>query len=339
MNDLVSVVIPVYKVEDYLERCVNSVLSQDFRDLEVVLVDDGSPDRCPEICDEFARRDERVRVIHKPNGGLSSARNAGIEVAKGEFIAFLDSDDQWAEAMLSPIMSKVLVDKPNMTLFKSYSVYENGEKFERRDGGLFNYDWRILDRNKFYDEVIKLGDMQETAYTKILKMEFVKANDLTFTQGILGEDTEWMFRILRGIDRVALSPEALVLYTPLRVGSITRTVSVKKVTDVLYTIKKSIGFYNINEDLGTKYYELAQCAYLWSSCIALVSALPKAERENVKREMLEIKKNLDLKSHPKSRMVNIVYQILGFELTSRIMGMYLTLHRKNILNRKTKVNG
>ena len=79
-----SVIIPIYKVEDYLERCVKSVLNQDFKDIEVILVDDGSPDRCPQICDEFAKTDERIKVLHKPNGGLSSARNAGIEIAVGE---------------------------------------------------------------------------------------------------------------------------------------------------------------------------------------------------------------------------------------------------------------
>ena len=88
-----SVVIPVYRVEATLDRCVESVVGQSFDDIEVILVDDGSPDGCPARCDEWARRDERITVIHKPNGGLSDARNAGIERASGEFITFVDSDD------------------------------------------------------------------------------------------------------------------------------------------------------------------------------------------------------------------------------------------------------
>lgn len=90
---LISVIIPVYKVEKYLNRCVDSVLNQTFRDLEVILVDDGSPDRCPQICDAYAKKDNRVRVIHKENGGLSDARNSGIDIATGQFLAFVDSDD------------------------------------------------------------------------------------------------------------------------------------------------------------------------------------------------------------------------------------------------------
>lgn len=91
--DLLSVIIPVYKVENYLRECVDSVLAQTYTTLEVILVDDGSPDSCPDICDDYARRDARVKVIHQPNRGLSAARNAGIEAAQGDFIAFVDSDD------------------------------------------------------------------------------------------------------------------------------------------------------------------------------------------------------------------------------------------------------
>lgn len=92
----VSVVIPVYKVEDYLKRCVDSVLGQSLSDLEIILVDDGSPDGCPQICDAYAKRDSRIQVIHKPNGGLASARNAGMKIATGKWLFFLDSDD-WLE--------------------------------------------------------------------------------------------------------------------------------------------------------------------------------------------------------------------------------------------------
>jgi glycosyltransferase involved in cell wall biosynthesis len=100
MNELISVIIPVYKVEAYLTVCVESVLAQTYEQLEIILVDDGSPDNCPKICDEFAARDSRIRVIHKENGGLSSARNAGIDAARGEYLAFLDSDDLWTPVFL-----------------------------------------------------------------------------------------------------------------------------------------------------------------------------------------------------------------------------------------------
>ena len=93
----VSIIVPIYKAEKYLHRCVDSIIAQTFTDWELLLVDDGSPDRSGEICDEYTGRDNRIRVIHKENGGVSSARNAGLDVAKGQWVVFVDSDD-WCEA-------------------------------------------------------------------------------------------------------------------------------------------------------------------------------------------------------------------------------------------------
>ena len=96
MGELISVIIPIYNVEAYLDECIASVIAQTYSNLEIILVDDGSPDNCPQMCDEWAAKDSRIRVIHKENGGLSDARNAGIDIATGEYIAFVDSDD-WIE--------------------------------------------------------------------------------------------------------------------------------------------------------------------------------------------------------------------------------------------------
>ena len=99
MNPLISVIVPVYKVEQYLDECVQSIINQTYKNLEIILVDDGSPDRCPEMCDEYARQNSRIRVIHKPNGGPSSARNIGLNAASGLYIGFVDSDDVIAPNM------------------------------------------------------------------------------------------------------------------------------------------------------------------------------------------------------------------------------------------------
>lgn len=105
---LISILVPVYKVEDYLRECVDSILAQTFRDFELVLVDDGSPDACPAICDEYAKADERIRVVHKENGGLVSARKTGISVASGEYVTFVDSDDKILPSHLQSFASAIL---------------------------------------------------------------------------------------------------------------------------------------------------------------------------------------------------------------------------------------
>ena len=103
-----SVVVPIYNVEKYLNKCVESILNQTYKDFELILVDDGSPDHCPEICDEYAERDARVRVIHKENEGLVAARNTGIKEAKGEYICYVDGDDWIANNLLETVWKKAL---------------------------------------------------------------------------------------------------------------------------------------------------------------------------------------------------------------------------------------
>ena len=104
---IISTIIPIYKVEKYLQTCIESVVNQTIKDLEIILVDDGSPDYCPEICDAWAQKDSRIKVIHKENGGLSDARNAGLDIAQGEYISFVDSDD-WIAPNMYEIMLEVI---------------------------------------------------------------------------------------------------------------------------------------------------------------------------------------------------------------------------------------
>ena len=122
---LISVVIPVYKVEKYLNKCVGSVLAQTYANLEVILVDDGSPDSCPAMCDAFAREDKRIVVIHKENGGLSDARNSGLNIAKGAYISFIDSDDYIAPTMYERMLQHMLVCDADMAICDFCYVDDN----------------------------------------------------------------------------------------------------------------------------------------------------------------------------------------------------------------------
>lgn len=124
IKDTVSVIIPIYNVELYLRRCLDSVLAQTYQNLEIILVDDGSPDRCGEICDEYAKADSRVRVIHQTNQGLSAARNAGIDVATGSFLAFIDSDDYVEERMIEVLLDNLRTYQAQISSCEHVDVYE-----------------------------------------------------------------------------------------------------------------------------------------------------------------------------------------------------------------------
>lgn len=122
MNELVSVVVPIYNVEQYLDRCINSIVNQTYNNLEILLIDDGSPDRCPEMCDEWAKKDNRIKVIHKENQGLGMARNTGIENATGDYICFFDSDDYVSEELINSCVEMMHKYHPDIVAYGFYRV-------------------------------------------------------------------------------------------------------------------------------------------------------------------------------------------------------------------------
>lgn len=182
---MVSVIVPVYKVERYLEQCLVSIVHQSYRNLEILLVDDGSPDNCPQLCDMWAQRDSRIHVIHKPNGGLSDARNAGLRQAHGDLVAFVDSDDWIALDMIEKMTDAMLRNQADMVICQYVVAYADG-RFEKRapengpeevinrqqalselliDGRLTNHVWRKLYwRNKIPKDVFPKGRNFEDIY-------------------------------------------------------------------------------------------------------------------------------------------------------------------------------
>ena len=147
----ISVIVPVYKVEKYLDRCVKSIIGQTYPDFELILVDDGSPDKCPQMCDEWAKKDKRIRVLHKENGGLSSARNAGLRVARGEYVHFIDSDD-WIELdlyenilnLFKIYTSAQIVQFGSIEVHKQVKIRQPEERIELYDKNrMFDYFFRV----------------------------------------------------------------------------------------------------------------------------------------------------------------------------------------------------
>lgn len=340
MEIVLSVIVPIYKVEDYLGRCIDSILQQDYEPMEIILVDDGSPDKCPQICDDYTKIDSRVRVIHKPNGGLSSARNAGTEMARGKYMVFVDSDDQWKSGLLRPLIEKVVKagDIP-LTFFSGVGLYSDGSIRKRSDGVFPFDDYRQMSRNDYYNMVLSHGNLHESACTVIILKDFFIKNSLFFKDKIIGEDTEWMFRCLRCADRVAVYNTPLYLCTVGRPGSIQQTASTKSVMDAVQIINDSLDYYNKHNEDTLKQYELAHCSYLWSICLGLFNRVPKKDRKMVKETLISLRNSLDLKTHPKTKKIESIYDAFGFTLTTKILNLYIYLHQHNIVNRKKNIDG
>lgn len=183
----VSIIVPVYKVENYLEQCVESIMNQTLQDIEIILVDDGSPDKCPKICDEYANKDTRIKVIHKKNGGLSSARNAGIKVATGEYIGFVDSDDYIELDMYENMYNTAVENNVDFVMSDYYRFSENERYSVSLDieGGLYN---RTNIIEKIFPQLIMKSDINYgpllAVWHCIYKRTFLEKNNLLFDEEV-----------------------------------------------------------------------------------------------------------------------------------------------------------
>ena len=212
-SPLISVIVPVYKVEPYLERCVRSILCQTYRNLEIILVDDGSPDRCGELCDAFAKEDARIRVLHKQNGGLSDARNAGLDAMRGELVGFVDSDDWIYPEFYETLYRNLIAFDADLAEGGIVKVYEDGKQdaqnafskptcYERREGL----------------EVYLVDDqIPSYACTKLFRANLFE--NLRFPVGVAYEDLAFFFRVFDRVRRSVCIPENLYAYC-MRVDSI-----------------------------------------------------------------------------------------------------------------------
>lgn len=226
---MISVIVPVYNVEPYLRQCIDSILAQTYRDFELILVDDGSPDNCGAICDEYARRDSRIRVIHQENGGLSAARNAGIDIATGEYISFVDSDDVILDTYLEMLLNVALTQQadisvcgmmtfadgttPNLVSCQDVSV----DAMSGRDAcmSIYRMDGRV--------PVMAWGKLYRTGLFEGIR----------YPAGRIHEDDATTPQVLYNADRVAITTAQLYLYRQ-RAGSIMdRSFSAKRFDSVL----------------------------------------------------------------------------------------------------------
>lgn len=201
---MISVIVPVYNVEKYLHKCVDSIINQTYKDLEIILVDDGSPDNCPKICDEYAQKDNRIKVIHKENGGLSSARNVGMKMAKGDYIAFVDSDDYIEEHMYEKLLDALKGSNADFCMCGDRTVNENGEEIIRNNFSAKTY---------FIDEIIEnfVLPLKTAAWNKLYKREYIGEN--IFPEGrIHGEDLVFQLSLLTGKTTMCVIPDVCYNY-------------------------------------------------------------------------------------------------------------------------------
>lgn len=197
-NNKISIVVPIYKVEAYLDRCIKSIVSQSYQNLEIILVDDGSPDQCPQMCDMWAQKDERIKVVHKQNGGLSDARNAGIHVATGSVVGFVDSDDWLEKDFCKTLLTVMNANKCDIVSCKFKKRYFQDEIFKIKETGLIT----ILDREQSMRALIEDNQVQQVVWNKLYRKKLIEG--ITFAVGKCHEDEFWSYQVIGASERLGI---------------------------------------------------------------------------------------------------------------------------------------
>ena len=225
----VSIIIPIYKVENYIQECLDSVLNQSYQNLEIILVDDGSPDKCPEICEEFGKKDKRIKVIHQKNQGLSGARNTGMKNASGDYILFLDSDDYISKNYCSQAVKMAEEMKSDIVVGEIITVDENGADIDS-NLGLKISNKKMFNNIQAMEEVVIEQQLRGYAWGKLLKREI--AENVTYPVGKAYEDRFTIYKYFAKANKVCLCPGAITYYR-LRESSITHSKNLDKWYDLI----------------------------------------------------------------------------------------------------------
>ena len=229
MEPMISIIVPVYGVEKYLDKCIRSIVNQTYSNLEIILVDDGSPDRCPEICDEWSRKDTRINVIHRENGGVSAARNTGIAVATGSFIAFVDSDDAVVSTMCEKVMQAFMENSADIVVFNLDRVTENGKSI----GGTESLTIGMLSREDALRNLVR-GKINDYMCNKVYRRSLF--DGIRFSEHrICYEDMDITYRLFLKAERIYCLTDQLYLYYQ-RSNSISANITAPKIQD-LYQIR------------------------------------------------------------------------------------------------------
>lgn len=312
----ISIIIPVFNVEAYLPMCIESVLSQTFKKLEVILINDGSTDASGKICDNYAKKDERIRVFHKKNEGQSIARNIGLEASKGKYILYLDSDDCYTDPKcmykLYDMMEK---DKYDFILFGSVM----GSSIENAVNHYGNYDLEIIKNNngnKIFSYMVKENKQLACVWNKIIRKEFLQNNQIILQENIIGEDIEWSIDIFQHAEKIGAINEIFHFYRQNNRTSLTSINSREKTKGLYSIILSCINKYGEN---GKTEFGRGVLSFMAFEYAILLYNIAYFKNINEFKEMKQADCVFRYALDKKTKAVATVYKIFGFQKTIQLM--------------------
>lgn len=319
-----SFVVPVYNISKYLKECVSSIISQNYSDYEIILVDDGSTDGSEKICDQLAESDLRIKVIHQKNGGLSDARNSGIKKAVGDYILFVDGDDFIGKNSLIRI-KEVLEKYPDIDVMflEATKVFPDGKKVPMNDG----YNAECINgkpKECVMNHLSTLPKYPGSACTKLIKRKIIVEKELFFEKGALSEDIEWTIKLLLLAEKFAYCKEDYYFYRQNREGSITNTSGLKSINCLLKTIEKCG-----RDSVVEKYQKEVNSFLAYEYMIVLLNyACLSENKENIRKKIKEYSWILKYSNSTKTKVILILYRLLGLDLLSNILKLYYQIRER-----------
>ena len=318
-----SIIIPVYRTENFLHKCIDSVLSQTYPNFELILVDDGSPDNCPLICEEYAQHDNRVHVIHKSNGGAASARNVGIRAAHGDYIMFTDSDDYWNDSTaLQSILEAIIAYQCDVLCTNLCKTYI-GEQIEKR---YFAPSAPLIG----LDEVL-LGERYiSSPCSKIIKSQFFLNGQLDFIENIGSEDVDWSLRVALLSKKMVYIDVSFYCYLQ-RDTSSSHSMTTKKLHDLKSNVLACIQL--LSRQNQTMQKQLTPYVG-YQYAILLLNIASLADKHQQAMFLIGLQKEchlLQFSNSSKVKLMNAANKLLGFQGMVSLLSIYVKITKRGII--------
>ena len=327
-----SIIIPVYNVEQYLQNSVQSVITQTYQDLQVIFVNDGSTDSSGILCDQLAQQDSRIQVVHKENGGLSDARNAGLRVAIGEYVAFLDSDDVYLlNDGLEQLMALAQAEQPDVLLFQAVDVYAHHQTARKA------YDVEYMATHagaEVFAQLVRTQSFNMSACFQVIRRELLEEHQIYFEKGLLSEDVDWSLRLWRYVSKVRAINIPLYGYQH-REGSISTTYTIRNLRSYEYIFAKFLNLYQERVvNAATECYWRTTMGYLaqmYTSCLYAYGQIASKDKSEayaiLKRYVTLLEHSISIKSDRVikcKRVIGLRMTVWGFALYGKIKHEFIS---------------
>jgi len=321
---LLSFIIPVYNVEMYLQECVDSILLQMTEECEIILVDDGSTDSSGKLCRQYAEKNRHIQIIQKENGGLSSARNAGLSIARGKYISFVDSDDKIFPCCIKEILQWIKFQGTDICFLRTVKIYPDGTQKDLGEG-IIRSQLSSQNKEKAIRHLASRPKYPGSAWAKLFRREFLINNELHFPYDRRYSEDLGFIRdcILCARDFDALDVP-YYQYRQNRQGSITNKVTSKNFYDLLQFITESTEKLTTNKKNNDTISKFVMCfvAYEYSVLLYLYNHIPKEDKKAALAKLKEFKWTLRYASNRKGNIIALVCRSFGVRFTSFLLNQY-----------------